>query len=211
MSPSYVTSRSEARTIAMLRRKLAAAESCIAYYKNGMVDICEFVEDTIIGDENDVVVSNNFVITKCEEMLAVSVNNVHQQNDNIIDLVSDDDMPDLDSDDDMPDLDSADDEEYDGEETEDEETEDEETEDEETEDEEYDDNEYDDNEYDDNEETDEEDEETDEEDEEDEETDEEMPGLIDEFDEINNIIFSIIQENGDSVYPINQQNNSVLI
>ena len=185
MSPSYVTSRSEARTIAMLRRKLAAAESCIAYYKNGMVDICEFVEDTNIGDENDVVVSNNFVITKCEEMLAVSVNNVHQQNDNIIDLVSDDDMPDLESADDMPDLESADDEEYDGEETEDEETEDEE---------------YDDNEYDDNDE-----EETDE------ETDEEMPDLIDDFDEINNIIFSIIQQNGDIVNPINQQNNSVLI
>ena len=210
MSPSYVTSRSDARTIAMLRRKLAAAESCIAYYKNGMVDICEFVEDTNIGDENDVVVSNNFVITKCEEMLTVSVNNVHQQNDNIIDLVSADDMsdldsaddmPDLDSADDMPDLDSADDEEYDGEETE--ETEDEETEeteDEETDVEEYDDNEYDDNEYDDNEETDEEDEE-----------DEEMPDLIDDFDEINNIIFSIIQQNGDIVNPINEQNNSVLI
>ena len=201
MSPSYVTSRSDARTIAMLRRKLAAAESCIAYYKNGMVDICEFVEDTNIGDENDVVVSNNFVITKCEEMLTVSVNNVHQQNDNIIDLVSADDMSDLDSADDMPDLDSADDEEYDGEETE--ETEDEETEeteDEETDVEEYDDNEYDDNEYDDNEETDEEDEE-----------DEEMPDLIDDFDEINNIIFSIIQQNGDIVNPINEQNNSVLI
>ena len=192
MSPSYVTSRSDARTIAMLRRKLAAAESCIAYYKNGMVDICEFVEDTNIGDENDVVVSNNFVITKCEEMLTVSVNNVHQQNDNIIDLVSADDMSDLDS---------ADDEEYDGEETE--ETEDEETEeteDEETDVEEYDDNEYDDNEYDDNEETDEEDEE-----------DEEMPDLIDDFDEINNIIFSIIQQNGDIVNPNNEQNNSVLI
>ena len=193
MSPSYVTSRSDARTIAMLRRKLAAAESCIAYYKNGMVDICEFVEDTNIGDENDVVVSNNFVITKCEEMLTVSVNNVHQQNDNIIDLVSADDMSDLDSADDMPDLDSADDEEYDGEETE-------ETEDEETDVEEYDDNEYDDNEYDDNEETDEEDEE-----------DEEMPDLIDDFDEINNIIFSIIQQNGDIVNPNNEQNNSVLI
>lgn len=100
MSPSNVTSRSDARTIAMLRRKLAAAESCLNHYKNGLIVMREFVEDTDISDEEDVVLSNNFIITQCNQLLSTNINNIDQMNEpsNVIDLVDETDGEESDED-----------------------------------------------------------------------------------------------------------------
>tara|TARA_B100000795_G_scaffold248799_1_gene215849 strand:+ start:3871 stop:4533 length:663 start_codon:yes stop_codon:yes gene_type:complete len=134
MTPNN-TSQSDARTIAMLRRQLEAAQACLIHYKYCIVEMREFVKDTDIGDEDDVVLSNNFVIEKCQSILSTNVDNIHQINEQIND--SDEEMPDLISysdeetddeetdDEEMPDLISDSDEETDDEET-DEETDDEE-------------------------------------------------------------------------------------
>ena len=103
MSPTNFTSRSDARTIAMLRRKLAASEACLNHYKNSLIVMREFVEDTDTTDEEDVVLSNNFIITQCNQLLSTNVNNIYELNEesnsveNAIDLVdeTDDEMPPL--------------------------------------------------------------------------------------------------------------------
>ena len=64
-----VTSRSQERTIAMLRRKLRNAESCLNKIKLNVVEILHFVEDTDVNDQGDVLLSNNFVICKSNEIL----------------------------------------------------------------------------------------------------------------------------------------------
>ena len=81
MSPSYVTSRSDARTIAMLRSKLAAAEECLNKYRHGIIEIREFVIDTDINDIQDVILSNTFVMDKSQEILFINVDNVYQIDD----------------------------------------------------------------------------------------------------------------------------------
>lgn len=96
MTPNNVTSRSDARTIAMLRRQLEAAQACLIHYKYCIVEMSEFVKDTDIGDEDDVALSNNFVIEKCQSILSTNVDNIHQINEQINDL--DNEMPDLISD-----------------------------------------------------------------------------------------------------------------
>ena len=123
MSPSYVTSRSDARTIAMLRSKLAAAEECLNKYRHGIIEIREFVIDTDVNDIQDVILSNTFVMDKSQEILFINVDNVYQiddddnqDNDNQDDDNQDDDdyvaeddvMPELISDDET-DYDSGDD------------------------------------------------------------------------------------------------------
>jgi len=85
MSPSNVTSRSDARTIALLRRKLAATEMCLNLCKNKVVEIIEFVKDTDINDSDDVVISNNFVISISEEILVMDA----QHEETIVDSESD--------------------------------------------------------------------------------------------------------------------------
>jgi hypothetical protein len=82
MTPNN-TSRSDARTIAMLRRQLEAAQACLIHYKYCIVEMREFVKDTDIGDEDDVVLSNNFVIEKCQSILSTNVDNIHQINEQI--------------------------------------------------------------------------------------------------------------------------------
>ena len=93
MTPNNVTSRSDARTIVMLRRQLEAAQACLIHYKHCIVEMSEFVKDTDIGDEDDVALSNNFVIEKCQSILSTNVDNIHQINEQINDL--DNEMPDL--------------------------------------------------------------------------------------------------------------------
>ena len=82
MTPNN-TSRSDARTIAMLRRQLEASQACLIHYKYCIVEMSEFVKDTDIGDEDDVVLSNNFVIEKCQSILSTNVDNIHQINEQI--------------------------------------------------------------------------------------------------------------------------------
>jgi len=70
MSPRYsVTSRSQERTIAMLRRKLANTEACLNKTKHKIVEIIHFVVDTDINDQEDVRLSWDFVICKSNEIL----------------------------------------------------------------------------------------------------------------------------------------------
>ena len=108
MSPSYVTSRSDARTIAMLRSKLAAAEECINKYRHGIIEIREFVIDTDVNDIQDVILSNTFVMDKSQEILFINVDNVYQIDD---DDNQDDDNQDN-QDDDNQDDDNQDDDDY---------------------------------------------------------------------------------------------------
>ena len=76
MAPNnYVTARSQERTIAMLRRKLRNAESCINKYRNKVVEIVQFVEDTDFDDNEDVLLSKNFVIEKSNEILNMTPEN----------------------------------------------------------------------------------------------------------------------------------------
>jgi hypothetical protein len=65
--------RSSERTIAMLRRKLAASETCLNQTRLRVVEMMEFVRDTDITDEDDVALSNNFVIEKSEEILTLNL------------------------------------------------------------------------------------------------------------------------------------------
>ena len=108
MTPNN-TSQSDARTIAMLRRQLEAAQACLIHYKYCIVEMSEFVKDTDIGDEDDVVLSNNFVIAKCQSILSTNVDNIHQINEQInndldnemsiyVSDETDEEMPDLVSD-----------------------------------------------------------------------------------------------------------------
>ena len=113
MSPSYVTSRSDARTIAMLRSKLAAAEECLNKYRHGIIEIREFVIDTDINDIQDVILSNTFVMDKSQEILFINVDNVYQIDDDDDDDNQDDDNQDNDNqDNDNQDNDNQDDEDY---------------------------------------------------------------------------------------------------
>jgi hypothetical protein len=76
MAPNnYVTARSQERTIAMLRRKLRNAESCINKYRHKVVEIVQFVEDTDFDDNEDVLLSKNFVIEKSNEILNMTPEN----------------------------------------------------------------------------------------------------------------------------------------
>ena len=76
MAPNnYVTARSQERTIAMLRRKLRNAESCINKYRHKVVEIVQFVEDTDFDDNEDILLSKNFVIEKSNEILNMTPEN----------------------------------------------------------------------------------------------------------------------------------------
>jgi len=113
MSPSYVTSRSDARTIAMLRSKLAAAEECINKYRHGIIEIREFVIDTDVNDIQDVILSNTFVMDKSQEILFINVDNVYQiDDDDNQDDDNQDNQDDDNQDDDNQDDDNQDDDDY---------------------------------------------------------------------------------------------------
>ena len=76
MAPNdYVTTRSQKRTIAMLRRKLRNAKSCINKYRYKVVEIVQFVEDTDFDDNEDILLSKNFVIEKSNEILDMTLEN----------------------------------------------------------------------------------------------------------------------------------------
>ena len=69
MSPHCsVTVRSQERTIAMLRRKLKNTEACLKKIQHKVVEIFHFVEDIDPTDQEDVLLSNNFVICKSNEI-----------------------------------------------------------------------------------------------------------------------------------------------
>ena len=114
MPQSSITFRSQERTIAMLRRKLKNTETCLNRIKLRVSEILHFVDDTDITDSEDVVLSNNFVISKSNEILIMTPENYNDyseddtENDTELDSDYDetsdleDEMSDLE--DEMPDL-----------------------------------------------------------------------------------------------------------
>ena len=104
---SSVTCRSQERTIAMLRRKLKNTETCLNETRLRVIEILHFVDDTDVNDREDVLLSNNFVIRKSNEILAMVPENYNDYSDddteNDTELDSDyNEMSDLE--DEMPDL-----------------------------------------------------------------------------------------------------------
>jgi hypothetical protein len=75
MPQSSITFRSQERTIAMLRRKLKNTETCLNRTKLRVTEILHFVDDTDITDSEDVALSNNFVISKSNEILNMTPEN----------------------------------------------------------------------------------------------------------------------------------------
>ena len=125
MPQSSITFRSQERTIAMLRRKLKNTETCLNRTKLRVTEILHFVDDTDITDSEDVALSNNFVISKSNEILNMTPENYNDyseddtENDTELDSdygeTSEDEMSDGDMHDgDMHDDDMHDDDMHDG-------------------------------------------------------------------------------------------------
>ena len=116
---SSVTFRSQERTILMLRRKLKNTETCLNGTRLKVIEILHFVDDTDVNDREDVLLSNNFVICKSNEILNMTSEADYSGDDTDTEVDSDyddnsdddtevdyDEMPDLEVPDlDVPDLD----------------------------------------------------------------------------------------------------------
>jgi len=105
---SSVTFRSQERTIAMLRRKLKNTETCLNGTRLKVIEILHFVDDTDVNDREDVLLSNNFVISKSNEILNMTSEADYSGDDTDTEVDSDyDDNSDDDTEvdyDEMPDL-----------------------------------------------------------------------------------------------------------
>ena len=115
MPQSSITSRSQERTIAMLRRKLKNTETCLNRTKLRVTEILHFVDDTDITDSEDVALSNNFVISKSNEILNMTPENYndYSEDDTENDTELDSDYGET-SEDEMSDGDMHDDDMHDG-------------------------------------------------------------------------------------------------
>ena len=109
---SSVTFRSQERTIAMLRRKLKNTETCLNGTRLKVIEILHFVDDTDVNDREDVLLSNNFVISKSNEILNMTSEADYSGDDTDTEVDSDyDDNSDDDTEvdyDEMPDLEMPD-------------------------------------------------------------------------------------------------------
>jgi len=105
---SSVTFRSQERTILMLRRKLKNTETCLNGTRLKVIEILHFVDDTDVNDREDVLLSNNFVISKSNEILNMTSEADYSGDDTDTEVDSDyDDNSDDDTEvdyDEMPDL-----------------------------------------------------------------------------------------------------------